>query len=140
MDQETINPEVDVRQEPAEASSEHVNSETNQPDPAEATSIETDTVQAPDFNEMVNSPDEEKSAIELNRLNEVKVVVAAELGRTNLPIQELLKLSEGSVVELNRSIESPVELIAQGLPLANGEVVVMDEKFAIRIKEVYSNS
>ncbi len=76
----------------------------------------------------------------MNRFHEVKVAVAAELGRVNIPIQRLLELTEGSVFELNRSISAPIELIAQGIPLGNGEVVVVDDTFAIRIKEIYTDN
>lgn len=75
---------------------------------------------------------------ELNRFSEVQVTVSAELGRTKLPIQKLLQMGVGSVVELNRPISSPVNLVAQGVPLACGEVVVVDGCFAIRIKEIFS--
>lgn len=76
---------------------------------------------------------------DLNRFYDVQVTVSAELGRTRVPIQELVGLTEGSVFELNRDIGAPIELIAQGVPLGNGEVVVVDDSFAIRIKEIYSD-
>ncbi len=75
---------------------------------------------------------------DLNRFSEVQVTVSAELGRTKVSIQKLLQMGVGSVVELNRPISSPVNLVAQGVPLACGEVVVVDGCFAIRIKEIYS--
>ena len=76
---------------------------------------------------------------DLNRFYDVQVTVSAELGRTSVPIQDLVGLSEGSVFELNRDVGAPIELIAQGVPLGNGEVVVVDDSFAIRIKEIYSD-
>lgn len=75
---------------------------------------------------------------DLNRFSEVQVTVSAELGRTKVSIQKLLQMGVGSVVELNRPISSPVNLVAQGVPLACGEVVVVDGCFAIRIKEIFS--
>ncbi len=74
---------------------------------------------------------------DLNRLHDVQVSVSAELGRTKLSIQKLLKLGAGAIIELNRNINSPVELVAQGVPLASGEVVVVNDCFAIRIREIY---
>lgn len=74
-----------------------------------------------------------------NRLNDIKIVVSAELGRTDVPIQDLLMLGPGSVLELERSIDSPIELVTQGVPLAKGEVVVVNGCFGIRITEVYKN-
>lgn len=81
----------------------------------------------------LNSPD-------WNRFHDVQIMVSAELGRTKIPIQKLLQLGPGAIVELNRSINSPVELIAQGIPLASGEVVVVNDCFAIRIREIYSQT
>ena len=92
------------------------------------------------FQELAATNHEINPGSDVNRLGEVKVVLSAELGRTKIRIVELLSLLEGSVVELDKAIESPVELIAQGVPLGNGEVVVVDDCFAIRIKEIYSNS
>jgi flagellar motor switch protein FliN/FliY len=75
-------------------------------------------------------------AASLDNLLDVTVTVTAELGRSTTSIGELLKLSVGSVVELDRLISEPVELMAQGVRLARGEVVVVEDRFAIRIKEI----
>jgi flagellar motor switch protein FliN/FliY len=72
----------------------------------------------------------------LEGLQDVSVTVAAELGRVSLTIGEVLKLGVGSVLELHRSITEPVDLMVQGVRLARGEVVVVDDRFAIRIKEI----
>lgn len=74
----------------------------------------------------------------INRFLDVEVTISAELGRVTIPIGELVELGEGSVVELNRSISAPVELMAQGLRVATGEVVVIDDCFAVRIKSIES--
>ena len=93
----------------------------------------------PDFAELDADNQPKGNSTDLSRLNDVRVTIAAELGRTTVPIHELLQLAEGTVFELNRSIENPVELRAQGVPLGNGEVVVVDGNFAIRIQEIYKN-
>lgn len=72
----------------------------------------------------------------LENLQDVSVTVAAELGRATLTIGEVLKLGIGSVLELNRSISEPVDLVVQGVRIARGEVVVVEDRFAIRIKEI----
>lgn len=72
----------------------------------------------------------------LDRLLNVTVTVTAELGRVTLPISEVLKLGVGTVLELHRSVSEPVDLMVQGVRLARGEVVVVDDRFAIRIKEI----
>ncbi|QEG23390.1 FliM/FliN family flagellar motor switch protein [Mariniblastus fucicola] len=98
-----------------------------------------DDVRTPEFPDLKQTPVVAGAPGELNRLYDVQVTVAAELGRTSVPIQKLLGLTEGSVFELDRSISAPIELVAQGVPLGNGEVVVVDDSFAIRIKEIYAN-
>lgn len=73
-----------------------------------------------------------------DRLHEVRVPVWAELGRVEMLIGELLQLGEGSVVRLDRSVGDPVDLISQGVKLARGEVIVVDDCFAIRIRDIVS--
>ena len=72
----------------------------------------------------------------LDSLLNVTVTVTVELGRTTVSIGEILKLGVGSVLELDRAVFEPVDLMAQGVRLARGEVVVVDDRFAIRIKEI----
>ncbi|QEF98521.1 Flagellar motor switch protein FliN [Stieleria maiorica] len=91
----------------------------------------------PEFEQLKPNPPKASKDLDFSRFGGVQVTLAAELGRTQLTIQELIGLAEGSVVELNRAISAPVELVAQGVPMGNGEVVVIDNQFAIRIKEIY---
>ncbi|MCA9211184.1 MAG: FliM/FliN family flagellar motor switch protein [Planctomycetales bacterium] len=72
----------------------------------------------------------------LGRFFDVNVTVSAELGRVTLPIGELVQLGEGSVVELNRPVTGPVDLMANGVRIARGDVVVVDGCFAIHIKQI----
>jgi len=62
--------------------------------------------------------------------------VTAELGRMTLSIADILKLGLGSVVSLDRTVSEPVDLLVQGVPFARGEVVVIEDRFAIRIREI----
>lgn len=78
----------------------------------------------------------ESTGTPLDRFYDVHVTVWAELGRVQVPLGELLKLGEGSVVRLERPVSAPVDLMAQGVRVARGEVVVVDDCFAIRIKEL----
>jgi flagellar motor switch protein FliN len=87
------------------------------------------------FAELTGRPGE-PGADGLEGLQDVNVTVAAELGRVTLTIGEVLKLGVGSVLELHRSINEPVDLMVQGVRLARGEVVVVDDRFAIRIREI----
>lgn len=92
-------------------------------------------VQVPEFQRFSDSGDTAEH--EMSRFGDIKVSVSAELGRVNMPIERLMKLGRGSVLELDRMIDQPIELIAQGIPLASGEVVVVDGHFAVRILKVY---
>ena len=72
----------------------------------------------------------------LSSLLDVTVTVTAEFGRVKLPISGLLKLAVGSVLEMDRGINEPVDLLVQGTLLARGEIVVVGDRFAIRLKEL----
>jgi flagellar motor switch protein FliN/FliY len=74
----------------------------------------------------------------MSRFYDVKVTVTVELGRTSIPLSEMLKLGEGAVVELNRDVSEPVDLVADGVLLARGEIVVVNDCYGIRITEVCS--
>jgi flagellar motor switch protein FliN/FliY len=88
-----------------------------------------------DFAELTDQA-EATGAAPLDRLLDVNVTVTAELGRVTLSIGEILKLSHGAVLELDRPVSEPVDLMVQGVRLARGEVVVVDDRFAIRIREI----
>ena len=72
----------------------------------------------------------------LDMLHDVEMEVSAELGRTRMSIRELLSLSPGAIVELDRAAGSPADLLVNGRLIARGEVVVVDENFGIRITEI----
>jgi len=73
---------------------------------------------------------------ELERLYDVPVELAVEIGRTRMTIRETLALGPGSIVSLNRLAGEPVDLLVNGKPIARGEVVVIDEEFGLRVTEV----
>jgi flagellar motor switch protein FliN len=75
-------------------------------------------------------------ASSLGFLMDVTVTLTAELGRTTITLGEVMRLGSGSVVPLDRLLAEPVEITARGVLLARGEVVVVDDRFAIRIKEI----
>lgn len=67
-------------------------------------------------------------------LRDVPVTITAQLGHTVLPIGDILRLGPGSVVELDEAVHQPIQLTVRGVPFAVGEVVVVEDRFAIRIK------
>lgn len=69
-------------------------------------------------------------------LSDVEMTVSVELGRTKIPIRDLLAIHNGSVVQLDRPVSHPVDIFVQGTLIARGEVVVVDEHFAVRVTEL----
>src|SRR5688572_21761375 len=67
-------------------------------------------------------------------LRDVPVTVSAQLGHVVMPIGEVLKLGPGAVVELDEMTHQPITLTVRGVAFATGEVVVVDDRFAVRIK------
>ena len=68
----------------------------------------------------------------------VNLQVAVEIGRTTLPIRDVLALTPGSIVELDKLAGEKVDVLINGRPIAQGEVVVVDENFGVRITDVVS--
>jgi flagellar motor switch protein FliN/FliY len=71
-------------------------------------------------------------------LMEVELPVSVSFGRAQLPLRDVLKLTSGSIVELNRTITDPVEIIVNNCVIARGEVVVVEGNYGVRIKQVIS--
>ena len=74
--------------------------------------------------------------ITLGMLREVPLEVSAELGRARMSVSEILQLNVGSVVELDRTAGSPVDVVVNGSLIARGEVVVIDDEYGVRITEI----
>lgn len=69
----------------------------------------------------------------LHRFGEVTVKLSVELGRTDMPLKDVLALGEGSVVPLNRLTDELLDVTANGRVIARGEVIAQDGRFALRI-------
>ena len=85
-----------------------------------------------DFGEL-NTIEKEVSDHKIDMLLEVELDVTIELGRKRMTIQEVLHLGKGSIIELSKLAGEPVDIFVNQKKLAQGEVVVVDENFAIRI-------
>lgn len=68
----------------------------------------------------------------------IPVQVSLELGKAKMDLRELLQLGQGSVVELERMVDEPLDVLVNGALVARGEVVVVDNKFAIRLTDIVS--
>ncbi len=69
---------------------------------------------------------------------DIPVTISMEIGRTKISIRNLLQLNQGSVVELDRLAGEPMDVLVNGTLIAHGEVVVVNEKFGIRLTDVIS--
>jgi flagellar motor switch protein FliN len=76
----------------------------------------------------------------LSRLNEVEMTLTVEIGRTRMPIRNVLGLEIGAVVELDRAVGAPADVLLNGRLIAHGEVVVVDQEFAVRVTRILDGS
>ena len=76
--------------------------------------------------------------VNLDVILDVPVTLSMEVGRTRIPIRNLLQLNLGSVVELERAAGEPLDVFVNGTLVAHGEVVVVNDKFGIRLTDVVS--
>lgn len=74
----------------------------------------------------------------LDMILDIPVTLSMELGRTRLSVRELLQLTQGSVVRLDRPAGEPLDILVNGCLIARGEVVVVNERFGVRITEISS--
>ena len=77
---------------------------------------------------------------DINRVLDIPVQLSVELGRTKVPIKHILQLGQGSVVELDALAGEPMDVLVNGYLIAQGEVVVVNEKFGIRLTDVVTPS
>jgi flagellar motor switch protein FliN/FliY len=76
--------------------------------------------------------------LNLDVILDVWVSLSLEVGRTRIPIRNLLQLNQGSVVEFQREVGEPLDLYVNGTLIAQGEVVVVNERFGVRLTDVVS--
>jgi flagellar motor switch protein FliN/FliY len=76
--------------------------------------------------------------VNLDLILDVAVTLALEVGRARMPVRELLQLAPGAIVELDRLASEPLDVLVNGVRIARGEVVVINEKFGIRLTDVVS--
>jgi flagellar motor switch protein FliN len=105
-----------------------------------------DDIKAAEFQE-ADKQDENKKLgssliddLNLDVILDVPVTLSAEIGQTQINIRNLLQLNQGSVVELDRLAGEPLDVLVNGTLIAHGEVVVINDKFGIRLTDVISQS
>ena len=79
-----------------------------------------------------------ESSVNMEFLLDIPLEITVELGRTKMLINDMLKLGQGSVIELSKLAGESLEILANQKPIARGEVVVVNEKYGVRLTEVIS--
>jgi len=87
-----------------------------------------------------NAPMMDEQDINLDVILDVPITISVEIGRTQVPIRDLLRYSQGSVIELDRLVSEPLDVLVNNTLIAHGEVVVVDDQFGIRLTDVISPS
>lgn len=98
--------------------------------------------QAVELDELANesAPLSEDDAAKLDAIMDIPVTISMEVGRSFISIRNLLQLNQGSVVELDRVAGEPLDVMVNGTLIAHGEVVVVNDKFGIRLTDVISQT
>lgn len=91
-----------------------------------------------DFDDISDSSEGGKNKVDLDVLMDVPVTLQLEIGRAKVSIRNLLSYTQGSVVEMDRLAGEPLDLLVNGTLIAHGEVVVINDKFGVRLTDVVS--
>jgi len=131
MSEQTEKQEAGVVDEGADAMAEQALAEASGEQPAQAAAAEFDNLE-----DTSSGPAAEEENLDV--ILDIPVTISMEIGRTNISIRNLLQLNQGSVVELDRLAGEPMDVLVNGTLVAHGEVVVVNEKFGIRLTDVIS--
>lgn len=100
--------------------------------PAPINELEAGNQRIPEIQNNANS------SVSLDMILDVAVTLSIEVGRARMNINDLLKLSQGSIIELDRMAGEPLDVLVNGTLVARGEIVVVKDKFGIMLTEVVS--
>ncbi|HEY1230848.1 MAG TPA: flagellar motor switch protein FliN [Ramlibacter sp.] len=92
------------------------------------------------FQQLENRSASPATSLDISRVLDVPVQLTAEIGRTRITIKNLLQLSQGSVVELDGLAGQPLDVLINGYLIAQGEVVVVNDKYGIRLTDIITPS
>ena len=98
-----------------------------------------ETPEAPQLKLHVNPEENKEVNPSLDMILDLPLRVSVELGRTKILVQDLLKLHKGSVIELNKLAGEPLEILVNDRMVAKGEVIVVNEKFGVRLSDIVSH-
>lgn len=130
--------QADTPDTPAGAEQEQTGADTS--DHSRAVKGDEDTYQSSGLFKPLTDETESGETRDLDMIMEIPVTLSVELGQTRLTIRELLDLAKGSIVELEGFAGEPMDILINGYLIAQGEVVVVDDKYGIRINEIVNRS
>lgn len=110
--------------------------EQEQADAAAASAAAAKPTAAPVFQELTPKPKQLDTHNDIDFILDIPVQLTVELGRTKIAIKNLLQLAQGSVVELDGLAGEPMDVLVNGCLIAQGEVVVVNDKFGIRLTDI----
>ena len=111
----------------------------SQPAPAAEVQIVAEQVAPASFANFSPTPNNMPGG-DINMILDIPVQLTVELGRTRIPIKNILQLAQGSVVELDALAGEPMDVLVNGYLIAQGEVVVVNDKFGIRLTDIVTPS
>ena len=106
-----------------------------EPDPVPESNEAVSDIQFPVFDDVVQGQE-----LPLDVFSNIPVNMSAELGRTEISLKEVYELTEGSIIELDRMVGEPLDLVVNGQIIAQGEVVAIDNNYGLRITSVVSKA
>ena len=107
--------------------------------PETASEVQTDQVSPASFQNFMPTT-ASTAGNDINMILDIPVQLTVELGRTRIPIKHILQLAQGSVVELEAMAGEPMDVLVNGYLIAQGEVVVVNDKFGIRLTDIVTPS
>ncbi|NRR30061.1 flagellar motor switch protein FliN [Oxalobacteraceae bacterium] len=107
---------------------------------AEADALQSQAASAAVFKDFSGQPNKMETHNDIDFILDIPVQLTVELGRTKIAIKNLLQLAQGSVVELDGLAGEPMDVLVNGCLIAQGEVVVVNDKFGIRLTDIITPS
>ncbi len=107
---------------------------------AEADALQSQNASAAVFKDFSNKGTKNETPNDIDFILDIPVQLTVELGRTKIAIKNLLQLAQGSVVELDGMAGEPMDVLVNGCLIAQGEVVVVNDKFGIRLTDIITPS
>ena len=104
----------------------------------EAANANAESISSAAFDELASERGDSKNKVDLDVLMDIPVTLQLEIGRAKVSIRNLLSYTQGSVVEMDRLAGEPLDLLVNGTLIAHGEVVVINDKFGVRLTDVVS--